>query len=209
MFRAQGAISLGSRSLLKILSQVRIRSFVTRAIAVFACALIFSQLLWAQSTKQPNPNDSISAEKAIPSEDGQAPGTLEEEMKAKRAIKFAEKARQDNLERARDLADLGKGLLTSFKRNNSLDREAGKKLDRLEKLTKRVRNEAGGSDNQVSIDKAPSDLASAVARLADVAESLRSKVEKTPRQVISTSVIDEANVLLEVIGLVRNFSGLR
>jgi len=170
---------------------------------------ISSHFVLAQSAKTSNPNDVISAEKGTSSEEDQSPGSLDEEMKAKRAIKFAEKEHQENLDRARDLSDLGKALLESFKKKNSLDREADKKLDRLEKLTKKVRGEAGGSDDQVEVDKAPTDLASALNRLVEVSESLRCEVEKTPRHVVSASVITEANVLLEVIGMVRNFSGLR
>jgi len=170
--------------------------------------LICSHLLLGQSTKTANQND-VSAEKGVPSEDIQSPGSLEEEMKAKRAIKFAEKEHQENLDRARDLSDLGKALLESFKKNKALNREADKKLERLEKLTKKVRSEAGGSEDRVEVDKAPTDLVSALTRLAEVSESLRCKVEKTPRHVVSASVITEANVLLEVIDMVRNFSGLR
>ena len=69
-----------------------------------------------------------------------------------------------------------------------------------------MRSEAGGSEDQGSLDKPPPDLATAVASLADASESLRSKVEKTPRQVVSASVIDEANVLLQLISIVRNLS---
>jgi hypothetical protein len=41
--------------------------------------------------------------------------------------------------------------------------------------------------------------------LTDLSKSLKEKVEKTPKYVISTAVIDEANVLLEVIRIVRTF----
>ncbi len=35
---------------------------------------------------------------------------------------------------------------------------------------------------------------------------LSEKVMKTPRQVVSTAIIEEANVLLELIRIVRNFA---
>ena len=74
--------------------------------------------------------------------------SIEEEMRAKRAIKFAEKEYQENIERARELADLGSKLGESFKKNECFDREDWKRLDRLEKLTKAIRSAAGGSDSE-------------------------------------------------------------
>jgi len=161
-----------------------------------------------QVSTTPNPRATpvprvTAADKASSSDEEQAPNSIEEEMRAKRIIKFAEKAYQENLDRAREASDVGEELHASFQRKSSLDREDIKKLDRLEKLTKRIRNEAGGSDEKITIEKPPSDLGSAVDRLAKVSESLKDKVEKTPRQVVSAAVIDEANVLLEVIRIVR------
>jgi hypothetical protein len=179
---------------------------IWRPIAIFALLAFCNASISAQSTKPANPNDSVTADKASASEEAQSPNSFEEEMRAKRAIRVAEKEHRETLDRAREVSNLGKELLSVFKRKHSLDRDDNKKLDRLEKLTKRVRSDAGGSEDEGSIDKPPPDLASAVARLADVSESLCSKVEKTPRQVISASVIDEANVLLELISIVRNLS---
>jgi hypothetical protein len=187
---------------LSVAQALRIWKLIAIFLLLTACSPSFS----GQTTKPPNPNDSVSADKASAAEEGQSPNSFEEEMRAKRAIKFAEKEHRENLDRVRQASDLAKELLSVFKRKNSLDSEDTKKLDRLEKLTKRVRSEAGGSEDECKLDKPPPDLASAVARLADASESLRSKVEKTPRQVVSTSVIDEANVLLQLISIVRNLS---
>ena len=53
------------------------------------------------------------------------------------------------------------------------------------------------------MEKPPRDLTSAMEMLSDVSQSLKEKVEKTPKHVISATVIDEANVLLELIRIVR------
>ena len=148
----------------------------------------------------------MGAERGSPTDETQAGNPIEEEMRAKRAIKFAEKEHQENLDRARDLTDVSKELLAAFKKKNGLDREDNKKLDRLEKLSKRIRSDAGGSEDEVSIEKPPADLSTAMCQLGEVSESLRNKVEKTPRQVVSASVIAESNVLLELIRIVRSFS---
>jgi len=39
--------------------------------------------------------------------------------------------------------------------------------------------------------------------LSDLSHSLKEKVEKTPKHVISAVVIDEANVLLELIRIIH------
>ena len=128
---------------------------------------------------------------------------VEEEMKAKRAIKVAEKEYQENLDRARDLSSLGASIVTSFKQKNALDQEDIKKLEKVEKLAKGIRNAAGGCEDDVAMEKPPKDLAAAIEMLSDLSQSLKVKVEKTPKHVISAAVIDEANVLLELVRIVR------
>jgi len=128
---------------------------------------------------------------------------VEEEMKAKRAIKFAEREYQENLDRARDLSSLGAAIVTSFKQKNGLAQEDIKKLEKVEKLAKGIRNAAGGCEDNVAMEKPPKDMAAAIEMLSDLSQSLKVKVEKTPKHVISAAVIDEANVLLELIRIVR------
>jgi len=128
---------------------------------------------------------------------------IEEEMKAKRAIRYAEKEYQQNVERARDLSSLGAAIVNSYKLRNGLNGDDLKKLEKVEKLAKSIRNAAGGSGDDGPMEKPPKDLGEAMEMLACLSGSLKDKVEKTPRQVISAAVIDEANVLLEVIKIVR------
>lgn len=127
-------------------------------------------------------------------------------MRAKRMIKLAEKEHQQNVERAREISQLAKDLQQGFKTKSTLDREDVKRLDRLEKLTKKIRGEAGGEANEIQIVNSPTDKSSAVTQIAEVAESLSKSVQNTPRQVISAGVIDSANVLLELIRILRTFS---
>lgn len=137
-------------------------------------------------------------------DDGGRPlSEIEEEMRAKRAIRYAEKEYQENVERARDLEALGNSIVESFKHRSNLSSEDLKKLDKIEKLAKSIRSAAGGSDDDTMLEKPPKDMAAAMDMLSCLSNSLKEKVEKTSRHVISASVIDEANVLLELIRLVR------
>ncbi|HEY6119475.1 MAG TPA: hypothetical protein VIV66_05915 [Pyrinomonadaceae bacterium] len=132
--------------------------------------------------------------------------TLEEEMRKKREIKYAEKEHEENLVRASELVELGKSLALSFNQKKLLDHDDMKRLDRLEKLTRKIRSEAGGEDGEVTLDKPPADLNAGVCKIGEVATSVGEKFKQTPRQVISASVIDEANVLLELIRRVRSMT---
>lgn len=153
-----------------------------------------------------DPLSSIGADKGSPDSTDQRGNSMAEEMRIKREIKSAEKDHQQNLQRAKEISDLGQELADSFKKSNSLAREDIKKLEKLEKLAKRIRSEAGGSEDEVAIEKKPGDLVEAMNCVARVSASLNEKVQETPRQVVSTSIIDKANVLLELIRIVRSFS---
>jgi chromosome segregation ATPase len=159
-----------------------------------------------QKKQTTRPPETGSAGKSSSSDDDAPLTTFEEEIRAKRAIKIAEKEHQANLDRAHEISQLGKELQEALKQRESLEREDNKKLDRLEKLTKKVRGDAGGEASEVKLDSQPGDLAATVGRLVEVTDSLSKSVQSTPRQVVSTAVIDNANVLLELIRMMRSFS---
>lgn len=130
-------------------------------------------------------------------------GSPESEMRAKLAVKEAKKQYDENVARAREAADLATQLAGTYEAKQVFSSADIKKLERLEKLTKRIRNEAGGSETDPDIKEIPSAMDAAVKRVAELADELRKLVEGTPRHVISASVIDEANKLLGVIQHVR------
>jgi uncharacterized protein YajQ (UPF0234 family) len=159
----------------------------------------------AQTQGQPIPNRPAS-QVPVKGENEVPLSSMEEELNAKRAIKLAEKEHQENLDRAREIAQIGIELRDSLKNKSSIDRECLKKVERLEKLTKKVRGEAGGEDEEVDITNRPTDIASATSQIAEVSGSLSKEVLDTPRQVVSASVIGRANVLLELIRMLRGFA---
>jgi hypothetical protein len=95
-------------------------------------------------------------------------------------------------------------LRNAFKHNKIFGRAELKKLDRLEKVTRNIRKQAGGSDDELDAQKWPSELDLALERLAELTDSLWKRVEKTPRQVISASVIEESNDVLDLIKFIRD-----
>ena len=184
-------------------------------IGLVAFLLCSSGVTPAQTNSQTAPSNPVrlptrttapmSSTKSSPSDDDDGPPltTFEEEMRAKRLIRSAEKEHKQNIERAQEIFQLAKDLQEAFKTSNTLDREGLKRLERLEKLTKKIRGEAGGESGEVQIPNRPTDKATALTQIADAAESLSKGVQNTPRQVISAAVIDGANVLLELIAIFR------
>src|SRR5438477_3464767 len=115
-----------------------------RAFLIVLPFLLCSSLTIAQNPlprSSPPPQKPVDGTKSPDSDDGPLT-TFEEEIRAKRAIKMAEKDHQENLNRAREIAQIGKELQQCMKNQSSLDREAVRKIDRLEKLTKKIRGEA-------------------------------------------------------------------
>ena len=131
-------------------------------------------------------------------------GSPEAEMIARRGVAAEEAAHKEHTNRAREVAQLGAELLSAFERHKALDRADLKKLDRLEKLSRRIRSRAGGSDDGGSAGNAPRDLGTSLARLAELSDELRKAVEKTSRQVVSTAIIERTNELIELIDQIRS-----
>jgi len=149
------------------------------------------------------------AQGAIPTGSPGGPDKLEpivEEMRIKRLISHAQKEHQQNVQRAEQLSCLGAEIGTTFKQKHELGRDDLKKLDKLEKLTKSIRGAAGGSDDASKTEDMPTDLPAVISKMTELADALREEVKKTPRQVISATVIDRANVLLELIRRARDLS---
>lgn len=170
--------------------------------ALFCLCLL--ALLSGSASAQRSP--IAGADKSSPDSDSSLTiGSPIEEMLARREIKAAEKERRENLERAREAAQLGDEIHNAFTKNQTLGRTELKKLERLEKLTRRIREEAGGSNGDVTIENPPQEMKAALGKLAELSEEMRQGVEKTPRQVVSAFVIERTNEVLEIIRYVRSF----
>jgi Skp family chaperone for outer membrane proteins len=194
--RFQFVVYSFDRALLRIAMLARL-FFIALLTAVFAVSA-FSQ------TSRPPVPDMMSADKSSPDSKNVFESAPGEEMRARRLMKIAEKEHQENVERAREVARLSSELKNSSAKT-ALGSDDKKKLEKLEKLTRRVRSQAGGSDSEVTLERIPVDLESAISRLADASEEMRKEVEKTPRQVLSTCVIDRANQILEILQYARRF----
>ena len=130
----------------------------------------------------------------------------EADMRTRLAIKKAKKDYEENVARAKEARQLASDLKIAYETRNTFTSQDQKRLERLEKLTRRIRNEAGGSDTDADPKDLPQSIVSAVKLVAEMAEDLCKEVEKTPRRIVSASIIAQANKLIGLIQHVRDTS---
>ena len=131
-------------------------------------------------------------------------GAPAEEMLQRAAIRHEEEVHREMVERADEAAQLSEHILASFKTNNSLSRDDLKRLERLEKLARKIRGGAGGSDDDKELHDPPGRIEGAVTRLAELSGDLKKSVSKTSRLVISAGVIERSNEMIELIRHIRS-----
>jgi hypothetical protein len=132
-------------------------------------------------------------------------GSPEAEILRRAEIRHSEDIHKEMVERADETSQIGDELLASYRKSQALGKDDLKKLERMEKLARKIRGGAGGSDDEAPLDNPPSHLEAAITRLAELSETLKKSVKKTSRLVISASVINNSNELIELIRLIRSF----
>ena len=136
-------------------------------------------------------------------DDGIDFGNRETDARTRLILKKEKKDYEEHVERAKEARDLAAELQKTYEIAHSFNAADYKKLERLEKLTRRVRNEVGGSQTDADPKDLPKTQDDAVPLLAEMAKELCDEVEKTPRRVVSTSIIDQANKLISLIQYLR------
>ncbi|MEO6392960.1 MAG: hypothetical protein ABIP75_14015 [Pyrinomonadaceae bacterium] len=125
-----------------------------------------------------------------------------EQMRARMAARSAEKSHRENVERAREAARLGAELKATFTVAQILNDVDRKKVERVEKLVRKIRSDADGSDGDLD-PVIPTDLSDAISKLAEGTDELKSLVEGTPKLVISATVVEQTNQLIKLVKFVR------
>lgn len=171
---------------------------------IFACALLLFAATWLSAQAQPGPTRPLPQPSPIEGRnDGIDFGNRATDARARRILKKEKKDYEEHVERAQEVRDLAAELQKTYEIAHSFNAADYRKLERLEKLTRRVRNEVGGSQTDADPKELPRTLDEALPLLANMAKELCDEVEKTPRRVISTSIIDQANKLIALIQYVR------
>ena len=183
-------------------------SWPVRIVVIASVALFLATVTQAQSSRAPGapPPDPAATPSGKTDSSDVNFGSPENEIHGKWLLKEEKKQYDENVARAREVSELGSQVQESYTAKKLFNSVDGKKLERLEKLTRRIRNEAGGSESDAEVKDIPSEIEAAVKRLADVAGELYKLVEKTPRHVVSAAVIDQANKLIGLVQRLRNAS---
>ena len=184
----------------KAIVPTRQRPFQWRSFTPFRIALLSTLILLSASGVRAQNKPEILR----PNED-EGPN-LVDEMRVRWEIKYAEKERLENLDRAREASQIGAELYEAYEHNNGLTANDRKKLDRLEKVTKKIRSRAGGSDGDEAMSDMPNQMGPMLKRLSETVDIMCKAVEKTPRQIVSATVIERSNDVLEMIRWIRSFA---
>lgn len=163
--------------------------------------MIFAIAAFSQGIDASTPNG-----RPQPKED--LPKNIKETM-AKQRIEQEKKDYEALLKRSEEAVKLSEELEKSFTDSNKISSEDQKKLDRLEKLVKKIRSELGGDDdgeaNFGDKDKTenPSSLVNAFKTLQSSATQLFSEIKKSTRYSVSVVAIQTSNVLLKLVKFIR------
>jgi hypothetical protein len=169
-----------------------------------AFALVLFTAMWLSVQAQPGPARPVPQPSPIDRRhDGIDFGNREIETRTRMILKNEKKDYEEHVERAQEARDLAAELQKTYEMAHSFNAADYKKLERLEKLTRRVRNEVGGSQTDADPKELPKTHDEAVSLLGDMAKELCDEVERTPRRVVSTSIISQANKLIALIQYLR------
>lgn len=134
------------------------------------------------------------------------PKNIKETM-AKQRIEREKKEYAELLERSEEAVKLSEELEKSFAVSNQLSGEDQKKLERLEKLVKKIRNDLGGDDDgddeENLKNKKPSTMGTAFKVLKTNAAELFSEIKKSTRYSVSVVAIQTSNALLKLVKFIR------
>lgn len=171
-----------------------------------ACAAVLFAATWLSVQAQSGASRPIPQPSPNPMDrrnDGLDFGNRETDARTRMILKKEKKDYEEHVERAKEARDLAAELQKTFEIARSFNAADYKKLERLEKLTRRIRNEVGGSNTDADPKELPRTQSEAVPLIAEMAKELCDEVEKTPRRVVSTAIIDQANKLIALIKYVR------
>ena len=130
-------------------------------------------------------------------------GSRESDARLKLILKAEKKAYEEHVGRAKEACDLAEEVNQRYEIAKVLNAADQKKLERLEKLTRRIRNEVGGSQTDADPKELPKTFDEGIKQLAGMAKDLYDQVQKTPRRVVSAGIIDHANKMIALIQYLR------
>lgn len=168
---------------------------VTQILFLIALSVALSICVSAQTA------DSNSPDSATNSKD--LPEGLKENL-AKLRIKSEEKDYQELIEQSEEAARLSSEIHNSLENNRNISADNLKKLDRLEKLVKKIRSELGAKNDDSADSLTEKEILPDEGKnLAELTSNLVSEIKKIGRYTISVVAIESSNSLLKLVKFLR------
>ncbi len=170
------------------------------------CFSILFVMLFAAAAFAQGVDASTPSGRQQPKED--LPKNIKETL-AKQRIEQEKKDYDELLKRSEEAVKLSEELEKSFADSNKISSDDQKKLDRLEKLVKKIRTELGGDDDgEPGLDdkektENPSSMVNAFKTLQSNAAQLFSEIKKSTRYSVSVVAIQTSNALLKLVKFIR------
>jgi membrane-associated HD superfamily phosphohydrolase len=125
------------------------------------------------------------------------------ETMAKWRIKSEKKDFEELQKKGEETEKLVDELTESFAEKKKLTADDTVKLEKLEKLVKKIRNEVGAQNDDEDDDDMPKDLVEAFATLHEKTASLLKELKKATRLTVSAIAIETSNSLLKIVKFIR------
>lgn len=183
-------------------------SYFSKLLVILAFLTLTAVVVCAQA------DASTANGRPVPKED--LPKNIKESLEKQR-IEREKKDYQEMLERGEEALKLSEELEKSVAQNSKLSVQDQSKLERLEKIVKKIRKELGGDDDNTEIganlgekdggeeskENKSLDVVSAVKILQSNAAKLVEELKKTTRFSISAMAIQSSNALLKIVKFVQ------
>lgn len=150
----------------------------------------------------------VSAQFSAETKSGQpiespTPQSVQENL-AKHRIEQEKKEHDKLIKRGEEALKLSEQLENSYNKNKTLSNADFERLETLEKLLKKIRNELGGDEDENDVKEAkPSNIGDAVKYLRENTINLVDFLQKTTRYSISATAIQTSNSVLRIVKFMR------
>lgn len=112
------------------------------------------------------------------------------------ALSRVENLHKQHLQRATETVALSLEVRQGYGQRRTLTPELIKKLERLEKLARRVRDYAGGSDDNDGKINITDSVSESLDKISTLAQKIQRDVEVTSRRIVSAKIINTSTELI-------------
>ena len=193
-------------------------SKIFKASLLFAICLCGATFATAQQQSVPRPIVPASRVDRNDNDDDMSPmGSPEREMLDKQRLASFDSRYREFQKRAQESARLAVSLQRFYAQGETLDQAGWKNLERIAKLARQVREFSGGSnddDDRPSATQNPTTysvppIKETLGSLVELTAQLADAVEHTPKHVVSATIINRANDVIDLVEQMKRANSSR